>query len=267
MIAGILIAFLFSAIIYWFYLKIRQKNSELKETNAAKDKLFAVIAHDLRGPTGNLAAFMEHLNETYNEHSPEELRKILLSLFKAAENVSLLLENLLIWAQSQLNTIEFRPTGLNLTDLIQTSIKGLVQTADNKQINIRLELNDRIFVLADSGMVQIIVRNILSNAIKFTHRGGSVIIRSAATDPKSALISITDNGIGIEKHLLSRIFDLSGSFHTKGTENEKSTGLGLILVKEFVEKNNGTLTIQSQVNEGTVVSFTLPVTGAPGLSG
>ena len=258
MIAGILIALLFSATIYWFYHKIRQKNSELKETNAAKDKLFAVIAHDLRGPTANLAAFMEHLNDTYNEHSPEELKKILISLFKSAENVSLLLENLLIWAQSQLKKTEFNPCELKLTDLLQTAIKGLLQTADNKQIKINLELNDQIYVLADPGMLQVIVRNLLSNAIKFTPRGGSVIIRSAVTDTKNAVISITDNGIGIENHILSKIFDISGSFHTTGTENEKSTGLGLILVKDFVEKNNGTLAIKSQVDEGTVVSFTLP---------
>ena len=258
MITGILIALIFSVTIYWFYKKIRKKNLELKETNAAKDKLFAVIAHDLRGPTGNLAAFLEHINETYDEHSPEELQKILLTLFKSAENVSLLLENLLIWAQSQLNKIEFKPGEQKLTDLLQTSIKGLQQTADNKEINISLELNDRIYVLADATMVQVIVRNILSNAIKFTNRGGSVIIRSAPVNKNSAVISITDSGIGIEKEKLSKIFDMSGTFHTAGTENEKSTGLGLILVRDFVEKNNGTLTINSQINKGTVVSFTLP---------
>ncbi len=260
MILGIVIAFLISISIFWFYNKIRHKNLELKETNAAKDKFFAIIAHDLRGPTGNLAVFLEYLNETYNEHSPAELKEILLSLYKSAENVSVLLENLLIWAQSQLNKIEFSPAELKLTEVIQNSIKGLKQSADNKQIDIKLELNDQIFVLADLNMVQTIVRNLLSNAIKFTPRGGSVIIKTDVNNTNNANISITDNGVGIEKSSLSKIFDLSNTLHTTGTEDEQSTGLGLILVKDFIEKNKGTITIDSEKGKGTVVLFTLPVT-------
>jgi signal transduction histidine kinase len=260
MILGIVIAFFISASIYWFYTKIRRKNLELKETNAAKDKLFAIIAHDLRGPTGNLAAFLEHLNDTFNDHSPTELKEILLSLYKSAENVSGLLENLLIWARSQLNKIEFTPVELKLTDLIQNSIKGLKQSAENKQVEIKFELNDQIFVLADANMVQTIVRNLLSNAIKFTHRGGSVIIKTDVRNMNNAYISIIDNGVGIEESSLPDIFDIRNKLHTSGTENEQSTGLGLILVKDFVEKNKGTITIDSQKDKGTVVSFTLPLT-------
>ncbi len=260
MIVGSLFALLISLIIYWFYRQIRQKNHALKETNAAKDKFFAIIAHDMRGPTGNLASFLEHLNDTFNEHSPEELKKILLMLYKSAENVSVLLENLLLWAQSQLNKIEFRPAELKLDDVLQTSIKGLMQMADNKQINIRYESDDQIYVVADSNMVQTIMRNLIGNAIKFTHRGGSVIIRSAAGDTNNALISITDNGVGIEKSALDKIFDLTSTLHTNGTEGEKSTGLGLILVKDFIERNKGTITIESQKDHGTVVSFTIPTT-------
>jgi signal transduction histidine kinase len=188
------------------------------------------------------------------------LKKILLSLYKSTENVRGLLENLLIWAQSQLNKIEFSPTELNLTDVLQTSIKGLMQTADNKQIDIKFELNDEIFVFADPNMVQTIVRNILSNAIKFTPRGGSVIIKSALTEMNSALISITDSGVGIEKFALSNILDITNVLHNTGTEGEKSTGLGLIIVKDFIERNNGTITIKNQSDKGTFVSFTLPVT-------
>ncbi len=258
MIIGIFIAIFIAILIYWFYSKMRHKNLELKETNAAKDKFFAIIAHDLRGPTGSLASFLEHLNDTFNEHSPTELKEILLTLYESAESVSVLLENLLIWAQSQLNKIEFRPTKLKLTDVLQTSIKGLKQVAENKQIDIRCELNDQIFVLADLNMVQTIVRNILSNAIKFTHRGGSVTIKSDFNNLDSVLISIADNGVGIEQSALSKIFDITNTVHTTGTENEMSTGLGLILVKDFIEKNNGTITIESQKNTGTKVSFTLP---------
>jgi len=259
MIIGIIIAFLISISIYWFYNKIRNKNRELKENNASKDKFFAIIAHDLRGPTMNLTAFLEHLNDTFNEHSPEELKKILLSLYKSAENVSELLENLLFWAQSQLNRIEYRPAELKLTEVIQNSANGLKQAADIKDIDIKFELNDQLFVLADPNMAQTIVRNLLSNAIKFTHRGGLVIIRSDVKNTKNAMISIIDNGVGIEKSSLSKIFDITNKIHTSGTEDEKSTGLGLILVKDFVEKNKGKITIESQMDKGTIVSFTLPI--------
>ena len=260
MILGIVVAFLVSISIYWFYHQIRNKNLQLKETNAAKDKFFAIIAHDLRGPTGNLATFLEYLNETYHQHSPAELKEILSTLYKSAESVSVLLENLLIWAQSQLNKIEFRPAELKLADVIQNSIKGLKQSADNKQIDIKFELDDQIFVLADHNMVQTILRNLLSNAIKFTPRGGSVIIKTNVNNTNNANISITDNGVGIEKSSLAKIFDLSNTHHTTGTEDEQSTGLGLILVKDFIEKNKGTITIDSEKGKGTVVSFTLPVT-------
>lgn len=259
MVAGIVIAFLISVSIYWFYSKIRRKNLELKETNAAKDKLFAIVAHDLRGPTGNLASFLEHLNDTFADHSPEELKKILVSLHKSADSVSVLLENLLIWAQSQLNKIEFCPAELRLSEIVHNSVKGLKQSADDKQVDINLELDDRILVMADLNMAQTVVRNLLSNAIKFTPRGGSVVIKTEVGETTNACISITDNGIGIEKSLLSKIFDMSYSLHTPGTENEKSTGLGLILVKDFVEKNNGSITIDSETDKGTVVMFKLPL--------
>ena len=260
MIIGIFIAFLISISIYWFYNQIRRKNLELKETNAAKDKFFAIIAHDLRGPTGTLASFLEHLNDTFNDYSPEELKEILLLLYQSADNVSSLLENLLKWAQSQLNKIEFNPTELKLTDVIQNSLKGLKQTADNKQVDIRLELNDEILVLADPNMVQTIVRNLLSNAIKFTHRGGLIIISTDIKNMNYASVQIIDNGIGIEKSSLSNIFDISSTLHNPGTENEKSTGLGLILVKDFILKNKGTITIDSHPGNGTTVTFTLPMT-------
>ncbi|MFA5329987.1 MAG: tetratricopeptide repeat protein [Prolixibacteraceae bacterium] len=258
MITGIIVAILISILIYWFYTKMRHKNLELKESNAAKDKFFAIIAHDLRGPTGNLATFLEHINDTFNEHSPDELKTIVSSLYKSAENVSALLENLLIWAQSQLNKIEHNPTVLHLADVVQNSIKGLKQIADDKQIDIKVELNEQIFVKADPNMVQTIVRNLLSNAIKFSHRGGLVIIKTEVLEGNNAYIRIIDNGVGIEKSSLSKIFDISNTVHSAGTENEKSTGLGLILVKDFVEKNNGTIKIDSQKGKGTIVSFTLP---------
>lgn len=259
MVGGIIIAILIAISVYLFYNKIKHKNQELKESNAAKDKLFAIIAHDLRGPTWNLATFLEHLNETFSDHSPDELRKILISLHKSADDVSVLLENLLIWARSQLNKIEYVPHELILSTVIRDSVKGLKQTAESKEQKIVLELDDQLAVFADSNMIQTIVRNLLSNALKFTRRGGRVVIKTEKSGSNVARISIADNGIGIEKPALSQIFEVSNSFQRPGTENEKSTGLGLILVKDFVEKNNGTISIESEVGKGTVVIFTLPV--------
>lgn len=260
MISGIILALLVALVIYWFYKKIKIKNHELYEANSAKDKFFAIIAHDLRGPTSSLAALLELINSKFNEFSISDLKNILLELYKSAQNVSNLLENLLIWAQSQVDKIEYRPTEIELDNLLQSTINGLTQSAENKQINIRIESKDQIFVMADSDMLQTIVRNVLNNAIKYSHRGGLVLIKTELKKRNTALVKIIDNGVGIEKDNLTKIFEITNKHHTTGTENEKSTGLGLILVKEFVERNKGTLTIESELNKGTTVSFTLPVT-------
>jgi len=258
MIGGILIAILFSITIYLLYKKIDNKNRELIESNAAKDKFFAIISHDLRGPVGNLASYMEHLNENFDDHSPEEIKKILSSLYKSAENVSSLLENLLIWAQSQKNKVEYSPAELNLSEVFKTTIKGLKQTADSKNIAIGMEINDQLSAWADPNMVQTIFRNIISNAIKFTPRGGIVKIQSESIENNNVSICITDNGVGIEQSTLAKIYDISGNTHTKGTEGERSTGLGLIIVKDFIERNRGTISIKSQKDEGTTICITLP---------
>ncbi|MDE5418004.1 tetratricopeptide repeat protein [Labilibaculum sp. DW002] len=259
MILVIILILLIATIIYYFYYKLRQKNSELHEINAAKDKFFAIIGHDLRGPTGTLAALLEHLNSSFDNFSMDELKKLLSILHKSAVNVSKLLENLLIWAQSQVGKIEYTPTVLVLDDVFHHELKNLKQSADNKQIDIRLELNKPISVLADLNMLQTIVRNIISNAIKFTQRDGTILVKSEIKNKDTALVQIIDNGVGIKKENLLKIFEISNTFHTKGTEDEQSTGLGLILVKDFIEKNKGILSIESEFGEGTTVSFTLPI--------
>uniref|UniRef100_UPI0032174C21 tetratricopeptide repeat-containing sensor histidine kinase n=1 Tax=uncultured Draconibacterium sp. TaxID=1573823 RepID=UPI0032174C21 len=259
MIFAIIFAILVALTIYWFYSKLNLKNRELNELNAAKDKFFAIIAHDLRGPTGALASFLAHLNSNFDEFSKNELKDILVTLHKSAENVTFLLENLLIWAQSQVKRIEFNPTKLNLTDVIEKSLRGLEQFASNKQISIKHETQQPVFAMADPNMVQTIVRNIVSNAIKFSHRGGEINIKSTLENKETVHVEISDNGVGIDKAKLNKLFDITHKQHTNGTEDEQSTGLGLILVKEFVEKNKGVLSIKSEKGKGTSVSFTLPV--------
>lgn len=259
MIIGISISIFIALAIFWFYYKMKHKNQELNDSNAAKDKFFAIIAHDLRGPTANLAAFLEHVKGSMDEISHEQLKEVIDTLYKTADNVNGLLENLLIWAQSQLNKIEFTPVELDLNEVIQQTVNGLKQTADDKEITFKFEFTEKLIIVADLNMVQTIVRNLISNSIKFSYRGSSVRIKTVKTTSNAARVLIIDNGIGIEKSAQPKLFDISNTYHSKGTEDEKSTGLGLILVKDFVEKNNGSIAIESQKHKGTTVSFTLPL--------
>ncbi|WP_346855748.1 tetratricopeptide repeat-containing sensor histidine kinase [uncultured Draconibacterium sp.] len=259
MIIGIVLALFTAALIYWLNTKLRLKNKELNETNAAKDKFFAIISHDLRGPTGALAGVLKHLNLSFDEFSNEELKEVMVTLHNSAENVSNLLENLLVWAQSQVQNITYNPTHIALNELIISAKEGLQPQTEDKEIKIQLQTDDSIIVSVDQNMVQTIFRNILSNAIKFSYRGGKINITTEIRDKSMALIQIIDEGVGIDKNNLSKLFDIAKAHHTQGTENEQSTGLGLILVKEFVEKNQGTLSIKSEKDKGTIVSIALPL--------
>ncbi|MFV0268906.1 MAG: tetratricopeptide repeat protein [Draconibacterium sp.] len=263
MISAVVLALLIAGVILWFYRKLKYTNRELFEANAAKDRFFAIISHDLRGPTGSLTSFLLHLNANFDQFSKEELKEMVAILCQSSENVSQLLENLLIWAQSQSEKIEYRPERLSLTDCIDSVVKGLSQMAEHKEIDIRFEREQDLVVFADRNMLQTILRNVLSNAIKFTRRGGHVLIHPEMSRNNTVLVRISDTGVGIEKSKLASIFDISNSYHTHGTENEMSTGLGLILVKDFIEKNRGSISIESEQEKGTTVSFTLPAT-APG---
>ena len=258
MIIGILVILFISITTFWFYNKIRHKNEELHLANKAKDKFFAIISHDLRGPVGTLSTFLGEITSHYEELDAEEIKEILENLQKSSENASNLLENLLAWARSQADKIDYNPTEIQLSEVLNMTLDGLKHVADNKQIRINTETNEQINVLADPDMLQTIIRNLVSNAIKFSNRGGSISIH-AGKNGDSALISVADKGVGIEKEAISKIFDINDSHHTPGTEDEKSSGLGLILVKDFVERNKGELNIESEAGKGTVVSFTLPL--------
>ncbi|MBN2173746.1 MAG: tetratricopeptide repeat-containing sensor histidine kinase, partial [Bacteroidales bacterium] len=258
-IAGFLIALFGSLITYWFYRQMRRKNLELNEANASKDKLFAIISHDLRGPVGTQSSFLYQITSRFDEFSPNEVKEILINLHKSSETTSELLENLLAWARSQTNKIDFNPTQLNVSEALANALESIKHVAENKQIKINSENSNNIFVLADPDMLQAIIRNLVSNAVKFTNRGGVVLIKAETKDNQNALISVIDKGVGIEKSSLNKIFDIHHSHHTSGTEGEKSSGLGLILVKDFVERNLGVLSIESDPGKGTVVSFTLPL--------
>lgn len=258
LIIAILLVMSIAGIIYFFYQRLRQTNSQLKEANTTKDKFFAIIAHDLRGPVHTQTSFLDHLHQEFDSLEKDELKKLLKILVTSSESISDLLDNLLLWAQSQVKKIEVKTEKLVLNDLIENTISKLYQSAKLKQIEISVDTQKKLNVLSDANMLQTVIRNIISNAIKFTPRGGSINVASFISAKGEVVLKITDTGVGIEPDKLNKLFDISNKSYSQGTENEKSSGLGLILVKDFVERNKGSIYIESEPEKGTSVIVSLP---------
>jgi len=230
----------------------------LRELNATKDKFFSIIAHDLKNPFNDLMGFTQLLAlniDKYDKSKIEQFVKIIHQSSRLAYN---LLENLLDWSRAQTGTLKFNPEKININKLIEENIELLESTARNKNIKIYSELSNDLNVIADKNMVRTIIRNLVSNAIKYTNQGGIIKIQNYIGKDYCEL-SIVDNGIGISPEYIDKLFKIDESFSTIGTEREKGTGLGLILCKEFVEKNGGELWVKSQPNKGSTFTFTLPL--------
>ncbi len=229
----------------------------LRELNATKDKFFSIIAHDLKNPFNDLMGFTQLLAlniDKYDKTKIEQFAHIIHQSSKLAYN---LLENLLDWSRSQTGTLRFKPEKISLKKIIIENINLLESTARNKNIKIYSEVESETFAFADKNMVRTIVRNLISNAIKYTNQGGHINIQSKCNS--HCEISITDTGIGISIANINKIFKIDESFSTIGTEREKGTGLGLILCKEFVEKNGGKLWVISEPDKGSTFTFSLPL--------
>jgi len=240
------------------HIALKYTTEELVKSNAMKDKLFSIIAHDLRGPVGNFGAALAVLIENLDTFDKETLSEILSDLKNSASRSYELLQNLLKWARSQNNTIEFAPANQNLNQIIQENVELLQSSAAQKQITIKSEIHNEIFVFADINMLKTILRNLLSNAIKFSFPQGEVIVNVTKSD-NFAEIAIEDFGIGIKKENIEKLMTSHEYFSTYGTANEKGTGLGLNLCKDFVERNGGKINIESEEGKGTKIYFTLPL--------
>ncbi len=240
------------------HLKICRQNNELRELNATKDKFFSIIAHDLRGPIGNILSISEMIAEKGNVD--EETLYVFLGLQKElTKETSQLLENLLVWARSNTNRIEFNPVELNVDQLINDLLYSAKTQAAKKEINLTYNTPpDKLLMYADENMIQLIIRNFISNAIKYTHRGGEITISAYYGENNSMIISVKDSGIGISPDLLKNLFRIDVSTKRSGTEGEPTNGLGLLLCKEFVEKHNGCIWVESEENKGATFSFLIP---------
>lgn len=238
--------------------EIRLKNELLQTINAEKDKFFSIMAHDLRGP---LSAFLEAtqiLIEEIQTMTLEEIKDITVSMKESAANIYGLLENLLEWSRLKRGMMDFVPETFYVKQKITACIGVLTESARKKEIKINCSLPEDLEIYADSHMFETVIRNLVSNAIKFTPKSGEISVSATVMPDNIIDIKICDTGIGMNKELIARLFLLNEKTNRKGTEGEPSTGLGLLLCKEFIEKNGGKIWVESEVEKGSIFSFTIP---------
>ncbi|MDA3944446.1 MAG: ATP-binding protein [Bacteroidetes bacterium] len=237
---------------------IRLNEEKLQRMNAEKDKLFAVIAHDLRGPLGAFAGLTEMIMQQTDELSNEEMKELTSSMHQSASALHSLLENLLYWSRVQRDDVKIEPSKVDVV-LLFDEVQALFQHAiDAKNLAVRKSFNAAPFAIADKQMLLTVLRNLLSNAIKFTHAGGRISISTYIKDPASLHIQVADSGIGMDDEILNQLFSFEKTGRL-GTEGEPSSGLGLILSREFVERMGGKLMVSSVPGQGSEFTIVLPL--------
>lgn len=236
-------------------LRLEHLNKDLKETNNIKNQLFTIIAHDLRNPLSSLYGLVTLLE--MRASNQEEMEKMIPELVSQFKHTSTLLNNLLNWSKSQMQGYKVVPSKFDIFELFRTNSKVLASRFQNKEISIKIDSTSSGLVFADRNMIDVVILNILSNAVKYCDKEDSVLI-SSTSQPGFLTISIKDTGMGIPKNKIRLLFT-SSFYSTTGTRNEAGTGLGLMLCKEFVEKNGGKIWVESTFGEGATFYFTLPV--------
>ena len=238
-------------------IEIKIKNDELKKANAVKDKFFSIIAHDLRSPFGSLLGLSKMMTEDLSEFSMEQIQHIAGTIYETSENLYRLLENLLQWSKIQQDLISINLDHVILHHLVKESMILFKEQIKNKNLEIEMEIPPSMLVYADANILQIILRNLISNAVKFTPKGGKISIMAKKAKDHFIEIFVEDTGIGMNPVLLGNIFRPDISTGRKGTENEPSTGLGLLLCKEFIDKLGGEINVESECDKGSVFHFTV----------
>lgn len=259
--------------------KLYQINEELIRLNLTKDRLFSIVAHDLKNPFNAIIGFTEILTEKFDKITHEKRHKMLQNILVSSKNAYKLLENLLEWARSQTNNIEFNPTNINIRAIIDTTTELLKLQIESKKIAVKITVSENMYVFADNQMVETVMRNLLNNAIKFSYEGGKITLSATeshmysfqeknATHHESVLsdnhikpfikISVADTGTGMTTEVKEKLFRIETTHSTNGTSGESGTGLGLILCREFAEKNEGKVTVESEPGKGSTFNLFLP---------
>jgi signal transduction histidine kinase len=235
-----------------------ESERELKELNTTKDKFFSILAHDMKNPIGGFKLLSILLVDQYNDLTDDEVFESLKAIEQSAKSVYSLFENLLNWSRSQTGMIKYNPSKEDLYQVVLNCISQLKTLSKQKNIRITHSFKLNTMAFFDRDMIDTVIRNLISNAIKFTKENGEIAINSSENEGYQ-YISVVDNGIGIDEKDIERLFKLDSGFTSQGTAKETGTGLGLILCKEFVEKNGGTITVQSEINKGSTFSFSIPI--------
>ncbi len=235
---------------------LRASEQQLRVLNASKNKFFSIIAHDLKNPLMSFLAFADLLKD-FNNWEEEQIEKYTRQFRDSAENLAALLENLLTWSKIQRGLAEYQPQQIAINHIVAWSIQLLKPHAEQKQITLRNSIQEEIPVSADVNMVDTVIRNLISNALKFTNSGDTVDV-SARQAAHNIEVSVSDTGIGIPEKKLPQLFRIEAKTQRTGTAGEKGTGLGLILCKEFVEQHGGGIWVASEVGKGTTFTFSLP---------
>ncbi|MBN2613750.1 MAG: hypothetical protein JXB00_19490 [Bacteroidales bacterium] len=236
--------------------ELNEKNIDLRTLNMTKDKFFSIIAHDLKNPFNAVLGFAELLSIKYEALPDEKKKQYIEVIFDSVKKIYRLLENLLQWARSQTGNIPYKPENFLLGEVISNNVELSANQINEKNLKVVQEVPDSIEVYADKNMINTVLRNILTNAIKFSENGEIRINVSQSED--LVMCSISDSGVGIPKSRLKTIFEIDNSKSTEGTKGESGTGLGLIICKEFVEKNGGKIFVESEENKGSTFKFTIP---------
>lgn len=236
--------------------KLKEHSAKLEQLNATKDKFFSIIAHDLINPISSQYKIIEHIVHEFQSYSKAELLEILEELWKSSKNTYRLLDELLTWSRSQLNKIVCNQDSHQLKKIIDTVYHPLQVSAVAKSITVRNLVDEDTWVYVDFNMMSTVVRNLLSNAIKFTDTNGEITI-NAEKDGEYVFVHISDNGLGMSETVLNSLFRIDKAISQKGTNGESGTGLGLILCKEFIEKNQGRIDVESHLGVGSTFTIQL----------
>ena len=238
--------------------KLEQRTSELKESNETKDQFFSIIAHDLKGPLAPVLGLLEIISKNYNLFSEEDKLVYIDDCYKSAQDMNALLDNLLRWGRIQIGGVSWSPQIIDVYSIADSVILTLQNIAKAKGIKLKNNIPENIKAFGDENMIKTVVLNLVNNAIKFTHKDGLIEVAAEVKDSRVEIV-VSDNGVGIDEQDVKYLFDIDKKTQHQGTNKETGTGLGLIIVKELVEKNKGSIRVESELNKGTRIYFDLPI--------